>query len=81
MNGFYFDENVSRDIARGLLKKGVPVTMAADVGMRMKDNDTEHLPYATEHKLVLVTFDHPFASRAQQQSDWLMFRLSGSEIE
>jgi hypothetical protein len=43
--------------------------MAVDVGMEGKDDDTEHLVYATEHDLVMVTFDRPFAGRTMSRSD------------
>jgi predicted nuclease of predicted toxin-antitoxin system len=65
LNGFYFDEHINRNVARGLNQRGYHVIMAVDVGMIQKDDDTEHLPYAIENNLVLVTFDHPFAGRIQ----------------
>ena len=43
--------------------------MAVDVGMVGKDDDTEHLRYATEHGLVLVTRDLPFAGRTAKRAD------------
>ncbi len=43
--------------------------MAVDVGMEGKDDDSEHLPYATENDLVIVTFDHPFAGRTMARTD------------
>jgi predicted nuclease of predicted toxin-antitoxin system len=69
MNGYYFDEHMSRLIADELVKRGVKVVMAVDVGMMGKDDDSEHLTYATEHALVMVTFDHPFAGRTMSRSD------------
>jgi predicted nuclease of predicted toxin-antitoxin system len=69
MTGFYFDEHMNRAVADGLTRLGYTVVMAVDVGMEDKDDDSEHLPYATEHNLVLVTFDHPFASRTMERSD------------
>jgi hypothetical protein len=69
MSGFYFDEHVSRSIADGLIRRGIHVVMAVDVGMMGKDDDTEHLVYATEQGLVMVTFDHPFAGRTMSRSD------------
>lgn len=68
---YYFDEHMDRDVARGLEKRGVNVVMPADVGMRQKEDDTEHLPYATEHGLVMVTFDHPFAGRTMERTDYI----------
>jgi hypothetical protein len=37
--------------------------------MAGKDDDTEHLPYATEEHAVLVTRDRPFAGRTQKRTD------------
>jgi predicted nuclease of predicted toxin-antitoxin system len=58
---FYFDEMMRRKAAEELIKRGIEVVMAVDVGMTEKDDLTEHLPYATEHEMVLVTFDRKFA--------------------
>ncbi len=66
---FYFDENMRRVVAKGLIQRGFEVTMGVDVGMRQKDDDTEHLPYATEHGMVLVAFDRPFAGRTNSRTD------------
>jgi predicted nuclease of predicted toxin-antitoxin system len=63
MTSFYFDEHMNRAVADALIERGYQVVMAVDVGMESKDDDAEHLPYAAEHGLVMVTFDHPFASR------------------
>ena len=67
--GFYFDEMMSRTVANQLINRGYEVIMAVDVGMVEKDDLTEHLTYATEHGLVLVTLDKPFAGRAMSLSD------------
>jgi len=69
MIGFYFDEHMDRKVTRSLIKRGYHVVMAVDVGMESKDDDTEHLPYATANNLVMVTFDHPFAGRTMSRSD------------
>ncbi len=53
MSGYYFDEHMDRAIAKALMQKGILVIMAVDVGMRGKDDDTEHLPYAAANDLVL----------------------------
>lgn len=68
MTGFYFDEHMNRVVADALIHRGYPVVMAVDVGMEGKDDDTGHLVYATEHALVMVTFDHPFASRTMART-------------
>jgi predicted nuclease of predicted toxin-antitoxin system len=69
LKGFYLDENMPRAVAEGLIERGYQTIMAHDVGMRSKDDDTEHLPYAIQHELVMVTLDHPFAGRSQNRSD------------
>ena len=66
---YYFDENMYRAVAKGLVSRGIPVVMAVGVGMMEKDDDTEHLPYATSHNLVLVTLDRPFAGRTMRRMD------------
>lgn len=66
---FYFDEMMSRKAAEQLETKGIKVIFAKDVVMTAKDDDTEHLPYATEHGLIRVTFDQPFAGRTMQRTD------------
>lgn len=69
MTGFYFDEHMNRAVADALIEHGYVVVMAVDVDMEGKDDDTEHLPYATEHGLVMVTFVHPFAGRTMVRTD------------
>lgn len=69
MNGFYFDEHMNRAVADALSENNLTVVMAVDVEMEGKDDDTEHLPYAAERGLIMVTFDHPFASRTQSRTD------------
>lgn len=71
MKGFYFDEHMFRVVKNALGERGIYVEMAVDVGMEGKDDDTEHLPYAAEHDLVMVTFDHPFANRTRERDDHL----------
>ncbi len=67
--GLYFDEHMSRKIAHALQSQGVTVVMAVDVGMEAK-TDEEHLIYATQQRLVMVTFDHPFAGRTRARTDF-----------
>jgi predicted nuclease of predicted toxin-antitoxin system len=67
--GFYLDEHMPRAVERGLLDRGYAVVMAVDAGMTGKDDDTEHLQYATDHGLVLVTRDMPFAGRTAKRID------------
>jgi predicted nuclease of predicted toxin-antitoxin system len=66
---YYFDEMMSWIPAKALQQQGIQVVMATDVGMIDKDDDIEHLVYATEHQLVLVTMDKPFAGRTMQRTD------------
>jgi hypothetical protein len=47
---FYFDEHMPRPVARALVERGVEVIMAIDSEMVGKDDDSEHLPFATENK-------------------------------
>ncbi len=60
---FYFDEMMSRPVAKGLEQRGYTVIMAIDSGMTGKSDDTEHLPFAAKNGAVLVTRDKPFAGR------------------
>jgi hypothetical protein len=69
IEGFYFDEHLPRSVAKGLIERGCKVVMAIDVEMVGKDDDTEHLRYATEHNLVMVTFDRPFTGRTVERTD------------
>ena len=66
---FYFDEHMPRAVAKALAQDEIEVIMAVDVDMTGRDDDTEHLQYATDHNLVLVTRDLPFAGRSSKQSD------------
>jgi len=77
---FYFDEMVSRIPAEELSKRGISVVMAVDVGMVNKDDLSEHLHYATEHGLVVVTFDRKFAGLAAKTTEHPgLVCLSGSQ--
>ena len=76
---FYFDEMMSRKAAEQLTERGCSVIMAQDIGMQEK-TDLEHLAYATENKLVLVTFDRPFAGRTVQTDNHSgLICLSGNQ--
>lgn len=66
---FYFDEMMPRPIARALIGRGYEVIMAIDVEITDKDDDTEHLPFATANDAVLCTRDKPFAGRGQSRDD------------
>lgn len=65
---FYFDEMMSRDTEKALNAKGISVTMANDVEMTSK-KDHQHLKYAHEHQLVLVTLDKKFAGLAEKHQN------------
>lgn len=58
-----------RAVAKGLGQRGIVVMMAVDVGMVDKDDDKEHLPFATENNAVLVSHDHAFAGRSAKRTD------------
>ena len=81
MIDFYFDEMMVRKADGALEERGITVVMAVDTEMEGKDDDTEHLPFATDDNLVLVTFDRPFAGRTMKQSvDHVgLMCLSGSQ--
>ena len=49
---FYFDEHMPRIVERGLIKQGYEVIMAVDVDMTGKDDDGDHLPFATQNNAV-----------------------------
>jgi predicted nuclease of predicted toxin-antitoxin system len=66
---FYFDEHMPRAVEKGLGNQGYTVVMAVDVDMIDKDDDTEHLPFATSENAVVVTRDKPFAGRTAKRSD------------
>jgi predicted nuclease of predicted toxin-antitoxin system len=66
---FYFDEHMPRTVAAGIIQRGYDVVMAVDVGMEGKGDDTEHLAYAHENELVIVTFDRPFAGRTASRTN------------
>ncbi|MFQ3647923.1 MAG: DUF5615 family PIN-like protein [Aggregatilineales bacterium] len=69
MRGFYLDEHIGRVVAKSLQSRGIVAIRAVDVGMTGRQ-DEEHLAYATERELVMVTFDHPFAGRTARRADF-----------
>lgn len=76
---FYFDEMMPRAPVQMLAQKSLEVVMANDVLMTGKV-DSEHLAYAAEHGLVVVTFDRPFAGRSASRTDHQgLICLSGSQ--
>jgi predicted nuclease of predicted toxin-antitoxin system len=81
MIGFYLDEHISYGVAKALRQRGYTVVMAVEVGMLQKNDDEEHLPYATQHQLVMVTFDHPFATRIQACEDFYALVCLSHKIE
>jgi len=66
---FYFDEHMPRPVARALIAQGIEVIMAIDSEMTGKDDDSEHLPFATGQQAVLVTRDLRFAGRTAKRTD------------
>jgi len=66
---FYFDEMMMGKVAKQLQERGYSVIRAVEVGMTQKDDLTEHLVYATQHELVMVTFDRPFAGKASKTTE------------
>src|SRR5437660_131597 len=53
---FHFDEHIGRDIAIGLRRRGIKVTMAVDIGLAGVE-DSEQLAYAASTRSVMVTQD------------------------
>jgi predicted nuclease of predicted toxin-antitoxin system len=78
---FYFDEMMPRAPVKPLSELGYIVVMANDVGMTEKD-DSQHLIYATEQNLVVVTFDRAFAGRTTNLTNHSgLICLSGTQQE
>lgn len=65
---YYFDEMMPSKVTEQLDLRGIEVVMATHVGME-QHSDPEHLTYATENGLVLVTFDRPFAGKTAKMTD------------
>jgi predicted nuclease of predicted toxin-antitoxin system len=68
MMRFYFDEMMPRPVANELTQRGHEVVMAVDVEMEDK-GDPEHLQFAAENNMVLVTEDRAFAGMAARQTE------------
>ena len=66
---FYFDEHMPRAVEKAVVNNGYTVIMAVDVEMMDKDDDTEHLPFATSQNAVVVTRDKPFAGRTAKRTE------------
>lgn len=62
---FYFDEHIPRKVAERVRQSGHTVIMAVDVGMIAKDDDKDHLIYATKNACIVFTHDRAFAGRNQ----------------
>jgi hypothetical protein len=56
---YYFDEHVSRAIAKGLTRRGIDVLLAVDAGMAGRD-DIDHLQFATNQARSLYSNDTDF---------------------
>ena len=66
---FYFDEHMPRAVEKGLLNQGYTIIMAVDVDMMNKDDDSEHLPFATGENAVVVIRDNPLPDGQQKRTD------------
>lgn len=64
MINYYFDEMMPRPVAKQLLKQGLPVILAVDVGM-IEKTSADQLRFANDHQSVLVTLDRPLAWSAK----------------
>jgi uncharacterized protein with PIN domain len=63
---FHLDEHVSRAIAEGLRRRGIDVTVTADVGL-MSATDLQHIDFGLRERRVIYT----------QDEDFLMIAASG----
>lgn len=62
---FYFDTHIAKAVATQLRVKGVGVVRCEEVGMA-EASDEDHLQYATEHGLVMVSQDDDFLALDSQ---------------
>jgi predicted nuclease of predicted toxin-antitoxin system len=62
---FHLDESVSRAVAEGLRRRGIDVTVPADVGL-LGAADIEHLHFANATDRVLVSHDRHFPGLASR---------------
>jgi hypothetical protein len=62
----YTDEHVSPLIAQTLRRRGFVAHSAIEVGM-IGQSDEEHLAYAADHAMAILTFDHVDFVRLAQQ--------------
>lgn len=56
---FHLDESVHASLGAGLRRRGLDVTLSAEVGL-LGATDAEQLEFATAHGRVLVTYDDDF---------------------
>jgi len=56
---FYTDANIDKQVAIQLRQRGIEVTRCQDVGMD-DVSDNEHLIYASEHNLSIISKDADF---------------------
>ncbi len=62
----YTDEHITPQIARALRTRGYAAQSAIEAGM-IGRSDEEHLTYAADHSMAILTFDHvDFVQLAQQ---------------
>lgn len=62
----YTDEHVSPLIAQALRRRGFVAQSAIEIGM-IERSDEEHLAYAADHAMAILTFDHvDFVQLARQ---------------
>ncbi|MEM1271784.1 MAG: DUF5615 family PIN-like protein [Bacteroidota bacterium] len=78
---FYLDEHIPRAVASGLRRRGVSAITLPEAGM-LGASDEEHLAYAREHGLVIVTQDADFLRLAGGSSDHggIVYGRPGREI-
>ena len=61
---FHCDENVDPAVADGLRRRGVDVTLPAEVGL-VGASDADHLAFALREQRVVVTHDEDFLAHAK----------------
>ncbi|MDX2078937.1 MAG: DUF5615 family PIN-like protein [bacterium] len=81
---FYLDTHINKQVAIQLRQRGVGVIRCQEVGMA-DVADEEHLHYAIEHKLTIVTKDDDFyrlhfLSLQSQKTHWGIFLCRDRQV-
>ncbi|MBI5350023.1 MAG: DUF5615 family PIN-like protein [Chloroflexi bacterium] len=65
---FYTDEHISKKLATDLRKKDYEAVSSIDLG-HIHWSDHDHLVYATEHNMAVLTFDQKFKTTAEEWAE------------